>query len=60
MCSPKSDVNLLDLNVCYKAAHGQQSNPRNALLALITFSASKNKKQGQGYEQAESDCDLEM
>lgn len=36
---------LLDLNVCYEAAHGQQSNPRNALLALITFSASKNKKQ---------------
>jgi len=32
---------LLDLNVFYKAAHGQQSNPRNAMLALITFSASQ-------------------
>lgn len=51
---------LLDLNVCCEAAHGQKSSPRNTLLSLITFSASKNKKQGQGYEQAESDYDLEM
>lgn len=60
MCWPMSVVWLLDLNVCYKAAHGQQSNPRNALLSLITFSASKNRKQGQGYEQTEAGCDLEM
>lgn len=42
------------------AARGQQPSPRQALLSLVAFPATKNKKQGQEYEQAESDWDLEM
>lgn len=43
-----------------RAARGQQPSPTQALLSLIAFPATKNKKQGQGYEQAESDWDSEM